>query len=354
MVCDSIVIEGLNRQLDRYNRNRVEPHLQQLFLELTQKCNLSCVHCGSRCDLHQDNDCLTLEDYKRVIDRVYKEYGNKVFIALTGGEPLLYKDLIPFVKYIHSLGFTWGMTTNGTLFTDDIVVELINYGLWSVSISLDGVEEIHASIRGVKGCYQKALKGISLLEGKLHNLMITSVFNHKTLGCIDEVFEIVKQLDVDTWRVVNIEPIGSAANRNDLLFTKDDFNFLYQYIYQKRSQGWPVTFGCSHYLGYEYEGKLRDWYWFCNAGLHVLSVMSNGDIGSCLDIERRKETIFGNIKTDDIIDVWKNKFQIYRNGLYTLNKECSECKEKTYCRGDSAHTWDYDVNRPKLCYKNFV
>lgn len=82
-----------------------------------------------------------------------------------------------------------------------------------------------------------------------------------------------------------------------------------------------------------------------------MSVMHNGDIGSRLDIERRPETVFGNIRTDDIAQVWREGFGIYRqeNALADRNPTCVECSQKRWCRGDAAHSWDFSANEPRVC-----
>lgn len=82
-----------------------------------------------------------------------------------------------------------------------------------------------------------------------------------------------------------------------------------------------------------------------------MSVMHNGDIGSCLDIERTPQTVFGNIRTDDIAEVWEHGFGIYRqaNGLAERNEACAACSQKRWCRGDSAHSWDFAHDEPRVC-----
>ena len=97
--------------------------------------------------------------------------------------------------------------------------------------------------------------------------------------------------------------------------------------------------------------EVREWYWLCNAGVYTASIMSNGDIAACLDIERRPETIQGNIRTDRLRDVWDNRFELFRHDLSDLNDECRSCEHARFCRGDAHHSWDYDGNRPMVCLK---
>ena len=349
---NQLITKGLEQQYDRYQRNIKNPNLQQLFLEVTQRCNLSCVFCGSRCDEHLVLDEVPLNEYKKLLDKVKEDFGTNVFIVLTGGEPFLRKDLFELCEYIHKLGFSWGMTTNATLIDKEKAQKLCDCGIYSIAVSLDGTKEIHDNLRQVKDSYEAAIRGIEALSSceNKPDLMVTSVLNHNTIDQIDVLWNIVKELPIDSWRVINVEPVGSAKDKDNLLFTKEDFIKLFDFIEEKRRDNWPVTYGCCHYL-FNKEGLLRNWFYLCNAGIHVASIMSNGDIASCLDIERRPETIFGNIYKDDFTKVWYNEFKIYREGLFNKSEKCKNCEDLKYCRGDSVHSWDFNNNEPLICMK---
>ena len=96
---------GMDLAVEAAEKRSVAPVLQQLFFEVTQKCNLSCVFCGSKCDLHSSSDELDLDVCRRVLERVKQEFGTDVFIVLTGGEPLLYSRLFDLAAMIDDLGF---------------------------------------------------------------------------------------------------------------------------------------------------------------------------------------------------------------------------------------------------------
>ena len=127
-----------------------------------------------------------------------------------------------------------------------------------------------------------------------------------------------------------------------------------EFIRNKRIAGEPVCYGCSHYLGMEYEREVRDWYFLCTAGLYTASIMVNGDITACLDIERRPEFIQGHILKDNFKDVWENKFQIFRRDLSQDCEKCRNCSEQKFCHGDAYHTWDFDNNCPQVCFKDIL
>ena len=114
-----------------------------------------------------------------------------------------------------------------------------------------------------------------------------------------------------------------------------------------------VTFGCSHYLGPEYERMVRDHYFLCGAGILTASVRSNGDICACLDVENRPELVQGNIRTDDFIDVWNKGFEAFRRDRTADSVTCMKCPDRFICGGDSTHTWDFENKQPLLCYKDY-
>ncbi|MBR0405850.1 MAG: radical SAM protein [Eggerthellaceae bacterium] len=350
---NALKLEGLERQRRRFDRNARTPKLQQLFLEVTPRCNLSCIHCGSRCDEHALTEEVSLDEYRTLLERVREAFGTGVFIAITGGEPMLREDIFELGTIIRDLGFSWGMTTNATLITPDAAKRLIESGLRTVSASIDGMPATHDAVRQRPGSYDAAIEGVCNLAATngLKVLQVTSVMNHQTIDELDELFDVMVDLPIDSWRLANVEPIGSALQHPEILFQPQDYSRLFSFIRQKREGEWPVSYGCCHYLGLGYEGELRDWFWLCSAGIHIMSITHTGDIASCLDIERRPETIFGNFRTHDIAEVWRDGFEIYRNdnALADLNPTCADCSQKRWCRGDSAHSWDFEHNEPRVC-----
>lgn len=333
-----------------------KPVLKHLFLELTLRCNEHCFHCGSSCD-YTGAEALSIEDYRRILTEVKEDFDiSEMMLCITGGEPMLRSDFFEIMTMASEMGYAWGMTSNATLITKENAHRLKEAGMKTISVSIDGLEETHDRLRGLKGGYRKAMEGIRNLidEGSFQAIQVTTVINHQNIDELDELFSIMDQLDIDSWRVVNLEPIGRALLKPELMCTKEDYIRLFSFIKEKREQGYPLCYGCSHYLGIDYEAEVRDWYWQCNAGVYTASIMANGDIGACLDIERRQETIQGNIFKDCFCDVWKNRFEIFRRDFSENNSTCRKCAHKKYCRGDSRHSWDYDHDRPLVCMKDIL
>ena len=334
-----------------------EPRLRHLFLELTLQCNERCFHCGSSCTPMRSEDQLSLAEYRAILEQVKEDFDlTKLQLCITGGEPLLRPDFFEILGYAHELGFRWGMTSNAILITPEIARRLAETGMETISVSIDGLRETHDLLRGTPGGYDLAMRGIrNLLElGRFRAVQVTTVVNHENIGELDELFAIMDGLDIDSWRVVNLEPIGRALQWPSRMLTREDYLRLFSFIREKRQAGYPVEYGCSHYLGPAWERELRDWYWICNAGIYTASIMANGDIGACLDIERRPETIQGNIRQSRFRDVWEKRFEFFRRDLSAGSAFCEGCAHAGHCRGDAHHSWDYDKNEPLLCFRDLL
>jgi len=330
------------------------PKLRNLFWETTKQCNLSCKHCGSNCDYSASED-LTFDEICSFLKCFAKDFNpGEVMLSVTGGEPLLRPDLFDVMQYAADLGFIWGMTTNGTLLSYEIIQKMIKTNCKTISVSLDGLKDSHNALRG-SDCFNTVVENIKLLMDSqgFNHVQITTVLHKQNFRELQDMYLLCKSLGVDSWRVINVEPIGRASRMEGDFLTSVEFKELFEFIREKRLKkpAFPITYGCSHYVTLEYEMNVRDYFFICGTGINVASVLHNGDIFPCLDIERRPELIQGNIKCDDFAEIWENGFKLFRQRRDKLNKECSACSEAHFCRGDSAHTWDFDNNAPKICLK---
>ena len=332
------------------------PQLRQLFFELTLRCNERCFHCGSRCAADMP-DGLPAETYKSILDEVKQNFDiSKVQLCITGGEPLLRKDFFDILGYAHETGYHWGMTSNATLITKEVAAKLREAGMGTISVSIDGLEETHDRLRGMKGGWRRAMDGIQNLidEHYFHAIQVTTVFNHENLKELDALYDIFREMDIDSWRVIGLEPIGRALEHPELMLTDEDQRRLFAFIYEQRSEGMNVQYGCSHFLGLDYEKEVRPWYFLCNAGIYTASIMANGDVGACLDIERSPKTVQGNIFEDSFTNIWNNRFAMFRQPLSRRCEGCRDCEWERWCAGGAHHSYDYDKEIQRICFKNVL
>lgn len=113
-------------------------------------------------------------------------------IVFTGGEPLLRNDIEDIGMKLYHKGFPWGIVSNGMALTEKRLTSLLNSGLRSLTISLDGLEESHNWLRGNVQSYYRAVNAIKLLP-KTQDLIydVVSCINRKNfheLGQMRDLF----------------------------------------------------------------------------------------------------------------------------------------------------------------------
>lgn len=342
-------MEELRKYRDYLREN---PRLVYLFLELTDRCNLHCLHCGSACG-DGGGTCLDIGLLFPALETVAEDFGaESVMICLSGGEPMLHTDFYRIAEKITQLGFPWGMTTNGTLIGRKEALALKELQIGSITVSLDGMKEKHDWLRDSPGSFQRASEGIRALTEAGIPVQVTTVVHPGNLSELDEIYRNVVGLGAVSWRVINIDPIGRALQNRKLLLSREELLFLLDWIREKRfsrDTAIDVRYGCSHYLSYNLEREVRDNYFLCGSGLYVGSILCNGDIYSCLDIERRQELVQGNIGRDRFSKVWYERFREFRRDRTEMCDGCRTCPERGFCGGDSTHTWNFDRNQPGFC-----
>ncbi len=333
---------------------REKHELSYLFWECTLRCNFNCKHCGSYAGEKNSIEELTTEEIKRTFLDVSKNFNaKKITIAVTGGEPLLRKDLFEVMTYAVSLGFKWGMVSNGFLVNEEVVEKLKRAGMSTLDISIDGLEKTHDEFRNIAGSYKQAMRAVKLFQKAnfLGILRVTTTVHNKNIEELEQMFDVFSDIGLCEWRLLSVDPIGRAMN-NNILLNKGQLEDLLNFIKNKRNlKSKPkLTYGCAHFLGDEFEDEVRDHFFYCGAGIHVGSILHNGDIFVCPNVPRRKKLIQGNVKEDSFSEVWNSKFNFFRDKNRMKCEECEKCEYWEECLGDSLHSWDFENNKPKICF----
>lgn len=339
------------------HQNNLKKHpLTYLFWESTLSCNFRCRHCGSDCERQKYPDDLTANEIKSTFLQISQDFdASKITIAVTGGESLLREDLFEVMNYARSLGFHWGMVTNGYLVTKSAVDKLKKAGMETVVVSIDAIGKDHDEFRNMPGAYDKALNAVELLAQAdfLYDLQITTTVYPGNLDQLDQMYERFKDTGITSWRVMNVDPIG-RAKENNLTLDHKQLKRLLDFIKAKRkSSKIKITFGCSHFLGFDYDDEVRDRPFTCLTGINVASILHNGDIFVCPNVPRLTELIQGNVKNDRFKEIWENKFKIFRNRKEIVAQKCLDCESWDYCQGDAFHVFDLKNKKPGFCYQEF-
>ncbi len=325
----------LNRKI-KNERRRTHP-LRQLFWECTWRCNLACLHCGSDCKTSSSLPDMPADDFLKVVDSIKPHVDSHlVNIVITGGEPLVRSDLEYVGLELYKREFPWGCVTNGLLLDEKRFESLRRAGLHNLTISLDGLEANHNWMRGNPLSFQRAYQAIEMVakSGDINFDVVTCV-NRRSLPELNALKEKLIEAGVKRWRLFTIFPSGRAAQYPEFELSREETEQLMRFIVDTRAEGRiHASFCCEGFMG-AYEGKVRDHFFECHAGVTVASVLLDGGIGACPSI--RADYRQGNIYEDDFWDVWQNRYEAYRHRQWMKTGQCAQCSFWRYCEGNGLH-----------------
>lgn len=344
-------IDILSR-LFQWSETRVH-ELNYLFWECTTRCNLHCLHCGSDCTAAGGEPDMPAEDFLRAFDTIPREERGKRFtVVMTGGEPLLRADLADVGRELRRRGVGWSIVSNGFFYDQAMHEKLMAAGLGALTISLDGLEAEHDWMRGHEGTYQRTINAISIAaKEKKINFDVVTCVNQRNLSQLEEMHDLLAGMGVRQWRLFTIIPIGRACDHEELHLSDGQLVELMEFIKGKREHrvsAMNVTFSCEGYLG-RYERQVRQNPFFCHAGINIASVLIDGTICACPNIDRQ---VFGqgNIYKDNLWEVWNRGFRQFRDRSWTKRGKCGECKVANRCHGGGMHNWHGDCKESISCH----
>lgn len=314
--------------------------LRQLFWEVTLKCNMNCLHCGSDCNKVAEIEDMPLDHFLPVLQEIKsKQPERKTIVFTVGGEPLVRPDIMKCGREITKAGFYWGMVSNAMLIDCETMKELSSNGLCSLAIDIDGIPEHHNWLRQSETSFDRVYNSISYIRKAPHLVwdVITCV-NSRNLVNLPELKKMLIDAGVKKWRCFTIVPMGRAKSNPELQLNDLQFKELMEFIVSTRKEGIiDLSYSCEGFLG-DYEMKVRKHHFRCQAGLNTASVLINGNISGCLSI--RSDYHQGNIYHDSFWDVWENRFEKYRNHDWMKRGECNDCSVFDKCQGNGMHLRD--------------
>lgn len=335
----------------KFRRAETRLHeLNYLFWELTRRCNLNCLHCGSDCSRGSKTEDMPVQVFLNAADTI-KPVPHNFIVVLTGGEPLVRNDVEKCGLELRKRGMRWGIVTNGYLYSKERHISLLNAGMGALTISLDGLEGSHNWLRQNSRSFEKATEAIRLAAGsKRLNFDVVTCVNKRNLNELPEILSLLTQYGVKAWRLFTITPAGRAVNTPDLFLTAPEFREMMEFICESRCQGkTDVKFSCEGYVG-EYELKVRDSFFFCRAGINIASVLHDGSISACPNIDR--SFVQGNIYSENLFNVWQTRFGQMRDKSWTRTGQCSSCEDYTDCLGNGLHNWQGNMKNIAVCHKD--
>jgi len=333
--------------------------------EVTRSCNLNCVHCRASSQFGPYPQELNTIEAKKALDQI-REVGQPIII-LTGGEPLLRKDIFTLADYGTKKGLKMVMGTNGTLITPDITKKIQDSGIKRVSISLDGsTRESHDAFRQVDGAFDRAIKGIAYLKERGIEFQINTTITKYNLFELEDIFELVVRLGAIAHHIFLLVPTGRAQDMVSQELNAKEYEDTLQWFYQQHDKTTiqlKATCAPQYYRILRQEahrkGKKvnRETYGLdavtrgCLAGTSYCFISHEGIIQPCGYLEVNS----GNLREATFSDIWMNSsvFTDLRDFSQYKGK-CGRCEYITVCGGCRARAYafsrDYLSEEPLCAY----
>lgn len=264
--------------------------LQTIFICPSHECNANCVHCYEKFTHEKFKHSLSTEQVKNIIDEFHKLNGYLVIFC--SGEFIMREDALEILRYAHAKDLATAITTNGILLDEKKVDELVKAGVNSLFVSIDSANpERHDRLRGVPGCFEKAVRGIRLAKARGITTSIWTYISRSNSEEIEGIAKLGLELGVDG--VYSYLPLlsGNFFNRFDENLTPEERN-----MYRKRFRYLPN-------LNFEFSSE-KD---ICTGGgrYHVC-VMPSGDVTFCPPVPYSYGNIHSKPLKDCVIEVRKD------------------------------------------------
>ncbi|MBC8414531.1 MAG: radical SAM protein [Nitrospira sp.] len=336
--------------------------------EITRKCNFNCVHCrsSSTMDTHGHEDFSTEEGY-RIIDDI-ASYAQPVMV-LSGGEPLLRKDIFDLAQYGTNKGFRMCIATNGSLVTEEICLKMKEAGIKMVSLSLDGATvEVHDDFRSQKGAFEGVVNATKLFNKHGIKFLINSSFTKRNQEEIPKVYKLAKELGATAWYMFMIVPTGRGEEIMNELISLEDYEEILDWHYEmeKEEDELLVRPTCApHYYRMVLQKQKEDGEKFKRRTLKFSTGGSKGCLAGqviCLiDVDENLlpcsyfPMSAGNLKENSFQHIWENS-QLFKDmrDFKSYKGRCGSCEYVNVCGGCRARayaiTGDYMEEEPFCGY----
>lgn len=307
--------------------------------ELTLKCTMNCMHCGSTAGKARQKE-LTLDECRRVADEL-AELGCKE-LAFIGGEVFLYKGWEKIARLMSDRGLLVNIMTNGYKWGEKEIEQIKYAKLTNVGLSIDGMEANHNRIRGKKDGFAQIKKAMDLLNRE--NIPIGVVTCLLDFNCddLEDMYRFFVDNDVNLWQLQLVNPMGKMTGRDNIIIKPTKIPMITQFIADK-SRERIMSVIAADSIGYfdENEPNIRSrhapiCYWEgCQSGLSGLCIDSVGNVKGCGALYD-DYFIEGNVREQSLIDIWNDENNFAYNRKFSmdlLSGQCQDCDMGDVCRG---------------------
>lgn len=321
--------------------------------EITRRCNLRCVHCRSASEMEAKGhpDFSTSEAF-RILDDIVS-YAAPV-VVLSGGEPLIRKDVFEIARYGTDKGLRMCLATNGTLVNEEVCEHIKSSGIRIVSLSLDGSEaEVHDDFRNQKGAFAGTINAARLFKKHGIEFIVNSSFTKRNQEEIPKVYMLAKELGATAWYMFMIVPTGRGEEIMNELISKEDYDKILDWHYdmEKDEDTMLVRPTCApHYYRVVLQRSKGEGEKFkrrtlkfstggskgCIAGQLICLIDVDGNVLPCSYFPKPA----GNIREKSFKEIWEHSelFEDLRD-FKKYKGRCGSCEYVNVCGGCRARAY---------------
>ncbi len=322
---------------------------------LTYRCNLACEHCyldaGGRPQVldeaFADRSELSTEDCLRVVDQI-AAFAPECLLILTGGEPLLRRDILEIVRHAAGRGLWVVVGTNGVRITENLARRLQEEGARGLALSLDALDPArHDRFRRVRGAWQNTVDGARILRRQGLPFLVQTTVGRHNVGELEAIARFAcEELQAGVWNLYFLVPSGRGQFVSDLTSQEYDAVLAVLYRVQQRHAGrMLVNAKCApHYVrelfARDPESPLLRTYaggaGGCPAGTHYMGIRPNGDVTPCPYLPQ----FAGNLRERSLAELW-HRSELFRTirRRTGLGGRCGACELRSACGGCRARAW---------------
>ncbi|MGC8948434.1 MAG: radical SAM protein [Thermoprotei archaeon] len=287
--------------------------------EITSRCNLNCAYCHHFFEKYKE---ITFQQALLLIQNLIK---NDIFeLTITGGEPLLRKDLLNIMSYAIDHGLGINLVTNGTLITNEIARKLSKYDIY-VTISLDGSSsQINDALRGL-GTFKKIIKACLMLREAGVRFHLLATICYKNIADINRLAKLSNDLGAHILTINTVLPIKGRIKYSLAPF---DFYFLLNQVIRIRKDGYAISVDehMRPFLSILTGSKLGT----CPAAKYTCAITSNGKIKPCQALSIISKN---NLFEKSFSEIWINDINLNKFRKMRSPRTCRLCKCYELCGG---------------------
>lgn len=310
---------------DKANNEKLEikPPLWVL-LELTHKCPLECSYCYNQLDFVNTKDAMSKDDWFRVMDEV-RELG-AVQLGISGGEPLLNKDIVDIVQKANDLKFYTNLITSGVGAPKGIVKKLKDAGLKTVQLGIQSHDENTMTlITNNKNSYKEKIAFAKEVKDAGLQLIVNTCITRQNIHQVGEIIEFAETLGANYLEIANIQYYGWALkNINALLPSKEQLDEAKAKVneYRQKDDAMKVFLVVPDYFADRPKACMNGW------GTTFLTINPDGVALPC-NTANTLPLEFPNVKENSVKEVWyDSKAFNYFRGDSWMKEPCRTCDER--------------------------